>query len=47
MNVTFYLVQGLIQYNQSSVQAWTKMNYKKKFKKTPESYDWITTSFFA
>ena len=29
MNVTFCLVQGLIQYHQASGQGWTKMNYKR------------------
>ena len=26
INVTFCVVQGLIQYHQPSVQGWTKMN---------------------
>ena len=33
MNVTFCLVQSLIQYHQLSEQEWTKVNYKKKLKK--------------
>ena len=33
MNVTFCLVQGLIQYHQPSVQRWIKLNYKRNFLK--------------
>ena len=33
LNVTFCLVQGLIQYHQPSGQGWTKMNYKRNLKK--------------
>ena len=32
MNVSFCLVQGLIQYHQPPVQGWTKIHYKKKNK---------------